>query len=242
MKELLISVRAVHFASTALVAGIVIFRFLVADEAFRKEHADRLPEVQAYQRRLRWIFWVGLALAVLSGAAWLIVLAANISGQPLAEVVFDDTAWVLLTETQFGRIWTARLFLAALLIGCRPLLNSKDTHWGWLPTACAAGLMGSLAWSGHAGGTPGANGAIHLASDFLHLLAAGAWLGGLLPFALLLALTSSAADRSLDVAAKAATLRFSTIALLSVITLLATRAVNSWALVANPHALLTTAS
>jgi putative copper resistance protein D len=39
---------------------------------------------------------------------------------------------------------------------------------------------------GHAGATPGPTGNIHFASDTLHLLTAGAWLGGLPAFVLLL--------------------------------------------------------
>jgi putative copper resistance protein D len=42
-----------------------------------------------------------------------------------------------------------------------------------LSAGLAAVLVGTLAYSGHAGATPGMPGAIHLAADILHLVAAG---------------------------------------------------------------------
>ena len=57
-----------------------------------------------------------------------------------------------------------------------------------------AGFIVLIALVGHAGATPGTAGDIHLASDMAHLLAAGAWLGGLPALAMLLAATSHAND------------------------------------------------
>ncbi|HEX7198028.1 MAG TPA: hypothetical protein VF213_01035, partial [Dongiaceae bacterium] len=42
----------------------------------------------------------------------------------------------------------------------------------------AAAFIALLGWVGHAGATPGLAGGLLLASDVVHLLAAGAWLGG----------------------------------------------------------------
>ena len=88
-------------------------------------------------------------------------------------------------------------------------------------------LMGSLAGSGHAAGTPGALGDVHLVADVLHLLAAAAWLGGLLPLSLLFGMALRQTDPTLASALPVATRRFSTLGLLSVGTLLATGLVNT---------------
>ncbi len=55
-------------------------------------------------------------------------------------------------------------------------------------TAVALSLMGSLAWSGHAAGSPAPAGDIHRTADVLHLVAAGVWIGGLLALSLLFVL------------------------------------------------------
>ena len=160
-------------------------------------------------------------------------LAANISGQPVMSPSAFKNSAIVLTETQFGHAWIARLVLTTPLLGfvvLRSWDNTGNTRRKWFPIFLAICLMGSLAWSGHAGGTPGLTGDIHVAGDVLHLIAAGAWLGGLLPLVLLLVLARKKADPSLAIAARTATLRFSTLGLFSVGTLLATGLVNTWML------------
>jgi putative copper resistance protein D len=243
MPDALIGVRAVHFASTAMVFGVLLFRFQIAEAAFRQAGTAVLASKTHYLRKLSWIFWISLALAVFSGAMWLVLLAANISNEPIPVVVSDGTLWTVLTQTQIGFVWTVRLILVALLaswlVFVRPDYKSAFRS-GWLPIFCAASFMGSLAWSGHAGATPGIDGNVHVASDFLHLIAAGAWLGGLLPLALLFASARCAQDPSMPLPVRDATLRFSTVGLFAVGTLLATGIVNATMLVGSLPALLET--
>jgi putative copper resistance protein D len=231
MVDLLVAARGVHFASTASVAGVALFQCLIAEPAFRTAATDPAGR-KAYREKLRAILLVGLALAVLSGATWLIALAMNIAGQGLAAAVSNGTVWLLLTETQFGHVWLARLVLVALLFGVARRQG--------LSALSAAGLMGSLAWAGHAGATPGVEGGIHLAADILHLVAGGAWLGGLLPLWLLFRPAMKEADQSQFLAVAIATCRFSTLGVAAVGMLLATGLVNTWVLVGSLPALFET--
>jgi copper resistance protein D len=242
MVDWLVAARGVHFASTASVAGVALFQCLIAEPAFRMAGAAPAT-MQAYREKLRTILLIGLALAVLSGAAWLIALAMRIGDQDLAAVVSKGTVWLLLTETQFGHAWLARLVVAALLMGLS--LRQKQSvaagrWWEGLSAISAACLMGSLAWAGHAGATPGAEGDIHLVADILHLVASGAWLGGFLPLWLLFRLAIGQADQSFASAVQLATHRFSTLGVLTVGTLLATGLVNTWVLVGSLSALFET--
>jgi putative copper resistance protein D len=182
----LIVVRAIHLAATALVAGIVFFDWLVAGPALR-EAGDSLTV--PFRAREAGIVWVGLALAVVSGAAWLMLLAADIVDRPLTQVISDGTAWTVLTQTRFGIAWQLRLLLAALLGGFvlgEKRMAGRALFRGTPAAALAAAFVGALAWAGHGGATPGAPGMVHLTADVLHLIAAAAWLGGLVPFALVL--------------------------------------------------------
>ena len=74
----------------------------------------------------------------------------------------------------------------------------------------------------------------------LHLLTAGAWLGSLPAFVLLLWQAQRNADPAWGDFATRATQRFSTVAILSVSVLLASGLVNSWNLLSSPRDLLTT--
>src|SRR5262249_5372094 len=161
------------------------------EPALRKAAADSAA-VQAYRDKLGAVLLIGLGFAVASGMAWLLALATTVGGN-LPAAISNGTAWLLLTSTQVGHVWLAPLRLVGLLLGAW-LIQKQG---GVLPAILAACLMGSLAGSGHAAATPGAEGDLHLASDVLHLLASGAWLGGLLPLWLIFKLAMRQADSSL---------------------------------------------
>ena len=225
MIEPIILARAVHFAATALAAGSVCFVVLVAEPAFGR--ARGLP---AWRRRVTIVTWSALAVAIASGAAWLALLAADIYGAPVVAVCLHGGLWEVLTGTRFGAVWSGRLAIAAALA-----LMLLWPAARWLQLAAAAALIALLAFVGHAGATPGDAGQLHLASDVVHLIAAGAWLGGLPPLALLLA----SAGQPKGLAGRAAR-RFSTLGIAGVAALLASGIVNSWMLLSGPRDLIAT--
>jgi putative copper resistance protein D len=237
----MIYVRAVHFAATLLVTGVAFFVVVIAEPAFRSAKHDA-GIAAIVRRRLQWLAWIGLALAVLSGAAWLVPTAAAMSGQPPAAVFSQDVLPTVLLQTVFGRDWLARFVLACVLAAAFvPLLAPQRRPSPWIKAIVAisaAALVGSLAWAGHAIGGQGIEGIIHPAADALHLIAAAAWVGALVPLALLLQKAGRNQD-SLAVA-RTATLRFSTLGITSVATLFVTGLVNSWYLVGNVAALVGT--
>jgi putative copper resistance protein D len=237
----LVETRTLHFASTAIVTGGVLFQTFVGRPSVAPESACPPPDAQAYRRQVDRMVWIGLAAAIASGALWLVLLANDIGEQSWRDLFSNDTALVVLTATQFGQVWIARLLIGlfllfALLFRARHGKRGEDS----LRCFLAALLMGSLAWSGHAGGTPGSGGTVHRWSDFLHLVAAGAWLGGLLPLALVLRLSRRSSELSRANFARTATLRFSTLGQVAVATILVTGLVNTWALVGNGRALIET--
>ena len=233
--------RAIHFAATLLVAGIVFFIVAIAEPAFRHGNDDTRLAV-AVRARLALIAWIGLTLAVLSGAAWLVLTAKSMSGQPLAEVLSQGLLWTVLLRTEFGNDWLARFFLACVLAGVFvPFLSPHGSKSGWVRVATlilATAFVGTLAWAGHAIGGQGIEGILHPAADVLHLIAAAAWVGALVPLALLLAMTGHSTAEL--VVARTATLRFSTFGITNVAVLLFTGIINSWYLVGSVTSLVET--
>ena len=98
---------------------------------------------------------------------------------------------IVLTQTRFGEDWGLRAALVVVLAGCLAVLGLTRKHVaGWIGLLAAAAFIASLAWAGHGAAAEDVPfDAIHLPADILHLLAAGAWLGALLPLVLLLAQT-----------------------------------------------------
>jgi copper resistance protein D len=242
LNGLLIALRTVHFASTVLLAGTVAFGALVVDLGPRTARED--PQFATWRRQTAGIAWAGLATAVLSGAAWLVVLAADIGGRRLHDVLADDLVWRVLTNTRFGFGWSVRFFLALLLaLGLRFQGRPSDASPRW-QVACVVALalsfLGGLAWSGHASGTPGIAGELHIFADVLHLIAAGIWVGGLLSLALLFAAARRTTNVAVAAIARDATRQFSRLGIIAVGALLVTGVINTCLLVGSVPALVGT--
>lgn len=237
----LVYVRFFHFAATIAAAGVVFFVVLVLEPAARGA-ADKARIFKMLRTPLAAIGWSGLTLSIASGAAWLVLNAASMSGQSVADAFSADVLSTVLSQTTFGNDWLLRFVfacgLAALFVRS---LSAEGGERRWVKAtavALAAAFVGSLAWAGHAIGGEGVEGVLHPAADVLHLIAAAAWLGMLVPLALLLGLAAD--DAAALATVRAATLRFSTLGLVSVGTLLASGIVNTWYLVGSIPALLDT--
>lgn len=242
LTDLLVAIRSVHFASTVLLAGTVVFGAHVVGLVPSAARED--PQLATWRKQTAVIAWAGLATAVLSGAAWLVVLAADIGGRRLHDVVVDDIVWRVLTNTRFGVGWSVRFFLAlSLALALRFQGRRSDASPRW-QVACVVALalsfLGSLAWSGHASGTPGIAGELHISADVLHLIAAGVWVGGLLPLALLFAAARRTTNVAVASIARDATRQFSRLGVIAVGTLLVTGVINTCVLVGNVPALVGT--
>jgi putative copper resistance protein D len=226
----LIATRAIHFAATAVVAGSLVFRTVVAEPVLRGEQALAKP----FRRQILNIAWIGLAITIVSGVFWLLLQAAAISGLSFAEAMTSDVLLTVLNQTQFGLVSEIRLVLAVMLAAALAYDRSPPAHW--LALAAALGLTAAIAWTGHGGSTAGEIGMLHLSADLLHLIAAAAWIGGLVSLARLLAETRR--DPAHAPFAEEVTRRFSTLGIASVGTLLLTGIVNAWILVGSFNALL----
>jgi copper resistance protein D len=223
----LVLARGVHFAATLLAAGTIGFIFMVAEPVMVKTAFATL------RRQLTLLVWLALAVAVFSGAIWLLLLAADILGASFAEVCLHGGAWPVLTDTRFGVVWCIRFALALMLA---LLLLWPATRW--LQIIVASAFLVLPAWAGHAGATPGMAGDLHLASDMLHLLAAGAWLGGLPAFVLFLWRPFPGTGRNRDAVVVRVVNRFSRLGIFSVGILLASGLINGWNLLNGPRDLI----
>ncbi|MFA6265387.1 MAG: copper homeostasis membrane protein CopD, partial [Pseudolabrys sp.] len=228
MSDPLVIVRTVHIAACVVALGTVAFA-AIADRPARGA-----PEWMALERGYRGLAAAALAIAVLSGAVWLVLVARNILDVSLGDLFTQGGLGTVAVDTRFGRVACLRLLLALAAAATVPF---PRLHWLRLMTAAA--LTGSLAWTGHAGAGTGVTGDLHLGSDILHLLAAGLWLGALPALVLLLRWGRDDPDRGLIAAA--VTRRFSLLALISVAILTGTGIANSLILVGWPADLLATA-
>jgi len=230
----IIAVRAIHFAATAASGGALVFRAVVADPALRCQREARAH----IELQIRKLAWIGLVVALMSGAAWVMLLTMSLSDESCGEAIMSGALSDVLMLTQFGMVAQVRLALAIALGVC--LVFDRFVPARWLALGSALGLIASIAWTGHAASTPYELGYAHLAADALHLYGASAWIGSLLPLAFLLRCgqrfhASAWAKLELDTVR-----RFSSLGIASVAALIVSGVINAWILVGSFRALVLT--
>lgn len=211
--------RAVHFLACLLPVGLLAFHLLVAAPAF----GVRI----VLSRAATVVIFCSLLIALVSGIAWLLMVAGNIGDTTPMNAWRSGAATAVLGKTHFGVIWCWRAvpwFVAAapsMLMLFRP-----SKFLTWLCFLASAALLGMLAWSGHGLDGDGKTVYVHVFFDMVHLIVGGIWPFGLLPFAVALVILRKRDDSSAWTAAAALTRQFSNIALTCVTALALTGAVN----------------
>lgn len=227
----LIFARFLHYAATTTLAGASLFPL----------YAYRGAEPVTQGRWRTKLLLAAAVVALLSGLAWFAFAVANMSGA-LTDLADPEVVLSVMRDTGFGVMWTLRMIVAAALVVVTAVQVSSRATVGQdlLTSFLAAGLLASLAGAGHSQIEEGWASVLHVTADAAHLLAAGAWLGGLAPlgFILLRCAGMRAGTASLDV--EGVLMRFSGMGYAAVATLVGTGLVNSWLLVGSVSSLLKT--
>ncbi len=234
-------VRGLHLAAALSLLGTAGFLAWVLPAA------GVIPD--ALCRRLVRLWLISGSTALMAGLAWFTLQSAAMAG---AANVSDLLATLPLVagHTRYGT--TLMLRLALLLVATLTGVTQSVSVWrgpshpvrngggvrrrvalylSLLLVAVALGLQGVI---GHAGATAGAIGDGLVLSEFLHLLAAGLWLGALIPLWISLRMLPSTA-------AAAVCERFSPIGLACVLVLAGTGFAQALELIGSLPALLGTA-
>lgn len=124
---------------------------------------------------------LGLVLSVAAMAC----MAWAMSGAASWEEVWPHVE-MMVSSTDVGWSWSLRI--AALAVAA--LAVTLNHRWPgaslWLVALGGLTALATLAWTGHGAMDEGERRTWHFTTDFLHLWAAGAWVGALAAFALLL--------------------------------------------------------
>ena len=174
---------------------------------------------------------VGLALSALGIAA----ITAGMAGVSLFEID-RETLDMVINQTSIGTAWKVRISALALVLLC-VLIGGRRRHAAVfaLGTFAAGIALASLAWTGHGAASEGRSGLVHLWADISHLIAAGAWIGGIVSFGLLLLRSMAALTPDHLRLTHRALERFSVIGSLLVGVIVASGLVNSYMLVGPMH-------
>jgi copper transport protein len=162
------------FAALALVIGPLAVRLLVL----------RGPVPQRLERRFHLVTTVAAFAVIDVGIAAFVVRASNALQLPLGDFLFGDLT-PFAEKTRFGvafLVMTVGFAVIAALLMLAWIFDWLELRW---PAVILAGLLVSgLSLSSHQATEPGSSSLSELV-DWVHLLAASVWVGGVVTLALL---------------------------------------------------------
>ncbi|MBW4437719.1 MAG: copper chaperone PCu(A)C [Pleurocapsa minor GSE-CHR-MK-17-07R] len=204
-------VRGLNLAGLTLLLGVLAFRVWVA----KPISGDR-PVIEHRLIRLHRGAWLLAGVGLMGMLLLQLRLIAGDDATLGAQLALLPGT---LTGTRFGGLFLAR---AALWLALAALIWWGLTSWrARLALVLTAGMLLTQSLFSHASAAPDA---AAVAADWLHLLAAGTWLGGLVAFIVVLGVPLPDSTRI----ASALTARFSNLARASVLLLAISGAYSAW--------------
>src|SRR3984893_15849242 len=232
MDEALYACRFVQFTAAMLIFGTAAFRVYALAGSDAGAASIILAGFDACFGR---VLLVASLVALISAIALLLCQAVAMAGSPAAAADVATVSAVLL-ETRFGRVWCWHLLLAAILV----LACLGRQLWRPVVLLLPLGLLASLGWVGHAAMDDGPARIAHELNQTGHLLAAGLWLGGLVPLAWIIRQTRGQPSNCAISLARDALRNFSHMGYVAVALIALTGAINTSLLVGSLDAMFDT--
>jgi putative copper resistance protein D len=170
-------VRSMSVAALFSAFGALVFSSLIAPRAFARVP---MKDAAVMERRLAQLIDASIALGVVALLLWLVLQSGTLVGAAdLGDAVHAVST--VITRTAFGHIVVVQLIVLIAIVavlgdGARRRRRNVATAVATVAIALQAGHSHAFAMQ--------EGPSLLLASDVVHLLGAGAWLGGLLPLLL----------------------------------------------------------
>jgi putative copper export protein len=166
--------RGVTQGAAAFLVGLVAFVALVWIPTSRAVGRDQ-HDTGFF---VRWI-WLLFGLLVVASVAEISLYAVRASGQSFSPGLLGQA----LLDTRVGNVWLVRLVSGLLTVVAVTLaVRLRQPIYWWWAAGMGGALLGTLTLTSHAA----AEGLLPSLADWLHVVAASVWMGGLLGFALVL--------------------------------------------------------
>ncbi len=164
-----------YLASTALTGGL-LFTLVVWGPAYRAVKVEAgLALMDRAPRRRMWM--TALMVLLVASALGLLVQAGQAAGQELAAPWSAATGSVLFA-TRFGALWAARLLITLALAGV--VARARTARQRGLALALSLLSLLTISLGSHAAAE--GDWVLPVFADWIHLIAASVWVGGLLQF------------------------------------------------------------
>lgn len=235
-------VRWLSYLAMMTLFGGFAFRLLVLAPSLRRalDGAERSKAVGASERRAVTLSWISLALLAVTSVVALVLQASAVFDASLTQSVSPSILMRVLA-TGYGGSWILQI-VSLVAIGVILLLLTRrlkrqpagehSALW-WVGLLAGAALLVAPSWTGHAVASA-KDFRLAVFTDWLHLLAGGFWVGGLLHLALTLPAALSVVSKPRRTTAVYHFIkRFTRMAIPSVVLLVLAGLYNTWAHVPN---------
>jgi copper transport protein len=199
-----------QFIGVVLVGGVLTFRALVVRR--RWQVADHRPPREA--RVAMGLAAAGAIVALHAGVLAFLAGVYPIVGGGLSGLVNTEIE-PLRAGTHLGQAWTLMTFawLGVLALIVAAWTNPRRRE----PLLAAAGVAGlvivfGISWASH----PASRGSLALIADYVHLVAAALWVGGVLAIAITAAAARSSSGSAREEVVRASIVQFSKLAVVTV--------------------------
>ena len=231
-------VRWLSYLAMMVIFGGFAFRLLVLVPSLHRalEGDERRTAVGASERRALTLSWIGVILLALTSVVALVLQASAVFDTSLAQSLSPSILMRTLA-TGYGASWSLQIIsvgaigVILLLLTRRVKRRPANEHsllW-WAGLLAGAALLVAPSWTGHAVASS-KDFRLAVFTDWLHLLAGGFWVGGLLHLALTLPAALSVISKPQRVIAVHHFIkRFTRIAIPSVALLVLAGLYNTWA-------------
>lgn len=161
-------IRFSHFVAAMLMCGMSIFAVILSVGAFNQILRRFLTKAIVFSAIITAITIFGwmIAQAGLMGDGW--------------DDAFDLDIWSSVINTTFGQIWRWELLCSFLTLGA-VFIRSHNVKL-YILLVLSIIMLGLHAFIGHAAMNDGISGDLHRLNQFIHLISAAYWFGGLWPF------------------------------------------------------------
>jgi putative copper export protein len=195
-----------QFVAIVLAGGMLTVRALVWAPAARMLAREQAPDAKLAIG----IGVIGAALGLHAGLFGFLVGAYPIVGGGLSSFV-NTLIEPIRTGTHLGQAWTVMTFTWLVVLGV--LVAAWVTPREREPLLAGAGVLSlaiafDLAWASH----PASRGTLALVLDFIHLVAAALWVGGLVAVLILAISARPLAGSAREAITRSCVLRFSALA------------------------------
>ena len=231
-----------YLAMMTLFGGLAFALFIFHPSLKSAKNLRNTEKLEAFgiaRQKFVGLSYLSLVLIVFSALAALILQTSSVLDLSLTQSFALSNLWKVLTQTGYGMPWFLQIaaalsiFVIVIFSGSRKNDDSPNSpesgrKFFWAGLIFSAILLGTLSLTGHARAAQ-KDYSLAIFSDWLHLVAAGIWVGGIFQLALVLPKSVGALAYLGRVSVLARVIsRFSAFAVAATAVLALTGIYNSW--------------